>query len=137
MFSKLFEQWTDNCTGLGSTNEGLGVAYLSQALMTNTTLTQLILESKNKEIVYTHIWHFQHLNCFSISIKSIESDIGDAGAKSLSDALKSNTTLSELSLGCEHKRNKTQMASINKPLFFHSYQINSKHDWKRRSNIIE
>ena len=51
MFSKLFEQWTDNCTGLGSTNEGLGVAYLSQALMTNTTLTQLILESKNKEIV--------------------------------------------------------------------------------------
>ena len=35
----------------------------------------------------------------------------------MSDALKSNTTLIELSLGCENFRKNTQMASINNQLF--------------------
>ena len=43
--------------------------------------------------------------------------IGDTEAKSLSEALKSNTALTELDLRCEDKRNDTQMASINNPLF--------------------
>ena len=34
------------------------------------------------------------------------------------DALKSNITLTTLDLGGEDKRNNTQMASINNPLFF-------------------
>ena len=39
---------------------------------------------------------------FFILIKSTGNKIRDAGAASLSDALKSNTTLTKLSLGCEH-----------------------------------
>ena len=35
----------------------------------------------------------------------------------MSDALKSNTTLTTLNLRGEHKRNNTQIASINNPLF--------------------
>ena len=35
----------------------------------------------------------------------------------LSEALKSNTTLMELNMFSEHKRNNTQMAPINNPLF--------------------
>ena len=41
----------------------------------------------------------------------------------MSDALKSNTTLTKLNLGGEYKRNSTQIASINNPLF--SIHINS------------
>ena len=51
-------------------------------------------------------------------LASTENDIGDTEATSLSDALKSNTTLIELDLSGEHKRNNTQMASINNQLFF-------------------
>ena len=36
----------------------------------------------------------------------------------MSEALKSNTTLTKLDLTGEHKRNNTQMASINNQLFF-------------------
>ena len=35
----------------------------------------------------------------------------------MSDALKSNTTLTKLDLSCEDKRNNTQMPSTNKTLF--------------------
>ena len=38
---------------------------------------------------------------------STDNSIGKAGAESLSESLKSNTTLSELDLGCEDKRKKT------------------------------
>ena len=54
---------------------------------------------------------------FSIPIKSTGNSIGETGATSLSDALKSNTTLTKLNLWREHKRDNTQMASINNPLF--------------------
>ena len=41
---------------------------------------------------------------FSILMKSKVNKIGETGATSLSDVLKSNTTLIELHLGCEHKK---------------------------------
>ena len=44
---------------------------------------------------------------FFILIKSTGNKIGDTGATSLSRALKSNTTLSQLNLGCEYKRSNT------------------------------
>ena len=44
---------------------------------------------------------------FSILTKSTGNNIGDAGAKSLSDALKSNKTLTKLYLDGEDKRNNT------------------------------
>ena len=40
---------------------------------------------------------------FSILIKSTDNIIGETGATSLSDALKSNTTLTELDLDCKDK----------------------------------
>ena len=44
-------------------------------------------------------------------------NIGDTGATQLSEALKSNTTLTKLDLCGEYKRNKHTKASINKSLF--------------------
>ena len=55
---------------------------------------------------------------FFIIIKSTEINIGETGATLLSEALKSNTTLTGLNLSGEHKRNNTEMACINKPLLF-------------------
>ena len=60
---------------------------------------------------------------FFILVKSTGNKIGERGAESLSDALKSNATLTALNLEGEHKRNNTQMTSINNPLF--SIHINS------------
>ena len=69
---------------------------MSDALKSNTTLTQLNLESKHKRnnIQMTSI-NNPH---FSTFIKSTVNNIGDRGATSLSDALKSNTTLTKLNL---------------------------------------
>ena len=62
---------------------------------------------------------------FSIHIKSTANIIGDAGATSLCDALKSNITLTQINLCCKNKRKDTQMASINKSFFFFRFhQIN-------------
>ena len=54
---------------------------------------------------------------FSILIKSTDNSIGERGAASMSDALKSNTTLTVLYLFGEDKRINIQMASINKSHF--------------------
>ena len=58
-----------------------------------------------------------HYDTTLCRIVSTVNKIGERGATSLSDALKSNTTLTKLYLGGEDKRNSTQMASVNKPLF--------------------
>ena len=52
-----------------------------------------------------------------VLFSSTGNEIGEKGATSVSDALKSNTTLTKLDLTGEHKRNNTQMASINNPPF--------------------
>ena len=63
--------------------------------------------------------------------------IGEAGAKSLSEALKSNTTLTKLYLSGEDKRKKTHKRHPSTIHSFHSHNINRKRDWRYRSNIIE
>ena len=93
---------------------------MSDALKTNTTLTELNLSSEDKRNNANDI-HQQ--TTFFIIIKTTDNKIGERGAKSLSDALKTNTTLTRLYLIGEDKRNNSQMASINNPLFspFSSY----------------
>ena len=44
---------------------------------------------------------------FSVPIKSTDNEVGERGAQSLGDALKSNTTLMKLDLRSENKRNNT------------------------------
>ena len=53
----------------------------------------------------------------SLLIQSPGKDIGERGTKSLSEALRLITTRTELDLCSEHKRDNTQIASINNPLF--------------------
>ena len=93
-----------------------GATSLSDALKSNTTLTKLVLIGEHKR----NNTQMASINnqLFSIINKSTGNGIGDTGATSLSDALKSNTTLTQLSLLCKDKRNNTQMASTNNALFF-------------------
>ena len=65
---------------------------------------------------------------FSIHIKTTDNEIGEIGTTSLSDVLKSNTTLTELDLSGEDKRNNTQMSSVNDTLF-HSHQFIREQHW--------
>ena len=58
-------------------------------------------------------------------VQSTGNEIGEKGAASLSDALKSNTTLAVLNLSCEDKINNTQMVSINNKLF-PSFSLNQQ-----------
>ena len=73
---------------------------------------------------------------FFILAKSTENKIGEAGAKSLSDALKSNTTLTGFYLGGEDKRNNTNGINQQTTLF-HYHKTNRQQDWRNRSDIIE
>ena len=99
----------------GSNIEKGGATSLSDALKSNTTLAKLNLTREDKR----NNPHLISIDkpLFSILFKSTENIIGSAGATSLSDALKANIALTELDLSCEHKRNNTQMASVNNPLF--------------------
>ena len=72
---------------------------------------KLILKSEQKEL--TQITSLNHL-LFSIIVKYTDNDIGDEGATSVSEALKSNTTLTEVNLRCENERNNTQIACISR-----------------------
>ena len=74
---------------------------LSEALKTNTTLTKLNLYGERKRNKHHEI--HQQFTLFSILVKSTGSSIGETGAKSLSDALKSNSTLMVLDLSCKEK----------------------------------
>ena len=50
--------------------------------------------------------------------------IGDTGATSLSEGLKSNTTLTELDLSSEERKKAHKKTSINNSLFLISRNIN-------------
>ena len=93
-----------------------GAASLSDALKTNTTLTQLNLYCEHKRNS-TDNENTSTIHSSSINTKSTDNGIGETGATSMSDALKSNTALTQLWFEGEHKRNNTQMTSINNPLF--------------------
>ena len=98
----------------------IGAKSLSDALKTNTTLIGLNLscehKRKEKKKKKTQIGTINN-SLSSVFIQSSDNELGDTGATSLIDALKSNTTLTELYLDGEDKRNNTQMASINNSLF--------------------
>ena len=79
---------------------------MSEALKSNTTLTKLYLWSGDKR-KKTHKRHPSTIHSSSFLITSTGNDIGDTGATSLSESLKSNTTLQIVYLGGEDKRNKT------------------------------
>ena len=109
---------------------------MCEALKSNTTLTELHLSGENKRKKDTPKT-FINKSLVPFLFTSTDHEIGDTGATSLSEALKSNTTLTELNLGGECKRKKTPKTSINNSLFSFSLLINRQKDWGSRSNIIE
>ena len=74
---------------------------MSDALKSNTTLAKLYLESEHKRNS-TQMVSINNQHSF-ILIKSKDNNIGYTGAASLSEALKSNTTLTKLNLSGEDK----------------------------------
>ena len=100
---------TDNKIGYA------GAISLSDALKSNTKLAKLNLCGKDKKKQHKNDTH-QH-STLSVLIKLSDNIIGETGATSFSDALKSNTTLTKLDLSGEHKETHTQMTSINNSLF--------------------
>ena len=95
-----FSSQTDN--DIGDT----GTAALSESLKSNTTLTQLNLNCEDKRKKTHKISISNSLFSFSLFITTA-SDIGETGATSLGEALKPNTTLTQLNLFCEDKIKKT------------------------------
>ena len=76
---------------------------LSESLKSNTTLTILNLRSDNKR-KKAHTRHPSAIHSFPFLFTSTDNNIRDTGAKSLSESLKSNTTLTILDLSGEDKR---------------------------------
>ena len=89
-----------------------GTTSLSDALKSNTTLTQLNLGSNLKKKKTTQTPFINNTLTF-IPIKLKDNEIGDIGAKSLSDALKSNTTLTKFNLCSKNKTNKKQTTIVH------------------------
>ena len=110
LFSFLF---TTTGNEIGDT----GTMSLSEALKSNTTLTELYLSSEDKR-KKTHKRHPSTIHSSFLFI-STGNSIGDAGATSLSESLKTNTTLTALNLSCEDKR-KTQKRH---PSTIHSFSF--------------
>ena len=79
---------------------------MSEALKSNTTLKQLNLSSEDK--IKKTQRHSSTIHSFSFLFTSTGNDIGESGATSLSEVLKSNTTLTKLNLSCEDKRRHTK-----------------------------
>ena len=73
-----------------------GASSLSDALMKNTTLTQLNINGKYKKKQNTNSIHHQP-TLFHL-FKQTGNNIGEAGRISLSGALKTNTTLTKFIL---------------------------------------
>ena len=82
-----------------------GATSLSESLKSNSTLTELNLYCEDKR--KTHERHPSTIHFFLFLFTSTGNEIGDTGVTSLSEALKSNTTLTELNLWSEDKRMKT------------------------------
>ena len=87
---------TSTVNNIGDT----GATSLSEALKSNTTLAILYLDRQDKRRK-AHKRHPSTIHSFiHISTGNI---IGETGATSLSEALKSNTTLTKLYLSCNTK----------------------------------
>ena len=86
-----------------------------------------------KETRHRRLLHQQFILIFSH--QSTGNDIGDTGATSLSETLKSNTTLTKLYLWSEDKRTKdTRKRDFSAHHSFHL--INRQHYWRHRNPII-
>ena len=70
---------------------------MSDALKSNTTLKKLNLKCEHKNNAQS--LHLSLLHFYPFVFEYIGNNIGEAGATSLSDALKINTTLISLHLG--------------------------------------
>ena len=105
----LFFPFTSTENKIGDT----GATSLSETLKSNTTLTSLSLDGEDKR---RHKRHPSTSHSFPFLFSST-GNIGDTGATSLSETLKSNTTLTRLSLGSEDKKKHTQKTYINNSLF--------------------
>ena len=97
----------------------MGATSLSDALKSNTTLTELYLSCDDKERLKRPP---STIYSFPFPFISTGYQIGSAGAASLSEALKSNTTLTELDLGGEEKK-KTHKRH---PSTIHSFPFSSQ-----------
>ena len=76
-----------------------GATLLSESLKSNTTLTALDLSSKDKRRRTKDV--HQQFTIFPLLFTTTGNNIGDTGATSLSEGLKSNTTLTLLNLSSE------------------------------------
>ena len=93
---------------------------MGESLKSNTTTTELNLscEGKRKK---THQMTSINNSLFSFHFSSTDNKIGDTGATSLSEALKSNTALTKLDLSREDKIKKTHerhSSTIHSSFFF-------------------
>ena len=82
---------------------GTGAISLSESLKSNATLTQLNLNGEDKR-KKTHKRHSSTNHFFPLMKPWTVNKIRDTGATSLSEALKSNTTLTKLNLRREYKK---------------------------------
>ena len=114
--------------------EVTGAASLSEALKSNTTITDLDLASEDKR-KKTHKRHPSTIHCFAIA--STDNMIGERGVTSLSESLKSNTTLTKLYLWGEYKEGRHTNDIHQQFTLFVSLLINRQQDWRQRSNITE
>ena len=131
-FDDMFEIELSTDNSIGET----GVKSLSESLKSNTTLTELNLSSEDKR-KKTHKRHPSTIHSFSFLILSTGNNIGDTGVSSLSESLKSNTTLNTLNLGSEDKRKKIHRIHPSTIHSSFSHHINREHHWRKRSSIIE
>ena len=75
---------------------------MSESLKSNTTLTELYLRGEDKR-KKTHKRHPSTIHSSFLNA-STENYIGGTGVASLSESLKSNTTLTDLDLASEERR---------------------------------
>ena len=87
-----------------------GITSLSEALKSNTTLIKLYLGGENKR---RHQRHTSTIHFFPFLLISTDNWSGETGVTSLSEALKSNTTLTKLDLSGEDKKNTKKTSFIN------------------------
>ena len=110
-----------------------GLKALNEGLESNTTLNALNLEGEDKTKQHTKVF-FNKVPLF-MYFTFTGSSIRDTGATSLSESLKSNTTLTALNLCGEDKRHPKDIQQ--QIILFLSFHINRQQNWRKRSNIIE
>ena len=116
--------------------EDKGAKALSEALKSNTTLTELNLGGGDKR-KKTHKRRPSTIHSFPFLFTSTDNNIGETETTSLSESLKSNTTLTELYLWGDDKRKKTHKRHQSTFTLFLSLHVNRQQDWSHRSIIIE